>query len=102
MPHIRSDHPSRDRYHHRIAQEPFGATRNSEARVNISATLHFPHNRATTMSTATNANESYCTFTLAGDMTAGGLPSEADIRKDLENNDPKVSHLMLCGTARIP
>jgi hypothetical protein len=54
------------------------------------------------MSTATNANESYCTFTLAGDMTAGGLPSEADIRKDLENNDPKVSHLMLCGTARIP
>lgn len=42
------------------------------------------------MSTPTNANESYCTFTLAGDMTAGGLPSEADIRKDLEDNDPKV------------
>lgn len=43
------------------------------------------------MSTPTNANESYCTFTLAGDITAGGLPSEADIRKDLEDNDPKVS-----------
>lgn len=39
---------------------------------------------------AQNANESYCTFTLAGDVTAGGLPSEADIRKDLEHNDPKV------------
>jgi hypothetical protein len=37
-----------------------------------------------------NSNESYCTFTLAGDVTAGGLPSEADIRKDLEDNDPKV------------
>jgi hypothetical protein len=37
-----------------------------------------------------NSNESYCTFTLAGDVTAGGLPSEADIRRDLEDNDPKV------------
>lgn len=41
-------------------------------------------------STPENSNESYCTFTLAGDVTAGGLPSEADIRKDLEDNDPKV------------
>jgi coatomer subunit beta len=40
--------------------------------------------------TPENSNESYCTFTLAGDVTAGGLPSEADIRKDLEDNDPKV------------
>jgi hypothetical protein len=44
-----------------------------------------------TMDTPKNANETYCTFTLPGDMTAGGLPSEADIRKDLEDNDPKVS-----------
>lgn len=42
------------------------------------------------METPKNANETYCTFTLPGDMTAGGLPSEADIRKDLEDNDPKV------------
>jgi len=42
------------------------------------------------MSTAMNSNESYCTFTLAGDMTAGGLPSEAEIRKNLEENDPKI------------
>lgn len=28
-----------------------------------------------------NANENYCTFTLAGDVTAGGLPSEDDIAK---------------------
>jgi len=42
------------------------------------------------MSTPVNANESYCTFTLASDVTAGGLPSEADIRRDLEDNDPQV------------
>lgn len=42
------------------------------------------------MAAPQNANETYCTFTLPGDMTAGGLPSEADIRKDLEDNDPKV------------
>ena len=41
-----------------------------------------------------NSNESYCTFTLAGDVTAGGLPSEAEIRKDLEDNDPQVSYLL--------
>ena len=43
------------------------------------------------MSTPQNSNESYCTFTLASDVTAGGLPSEAEIRKDLEDNDPQVS-----------
>ena len=43
------------------------------------------------MTSAENANETYCTFTLAGDVTAGGLPCEADIRKDLEDSDPKVS-----------
>jgi hypothetical protein len=30
---------------------------------------------------AANANETYCTFTLASDVTAGGLPSEDDIAK---------------------
>lgn len=44
-----------------------------------------------TMSAATNSNESYCTFTLASDVTAGGLPSEEEIAKQLESNDPKVS-----------
>ena len=39
-----------------------------------------------------NANESYCTFTLASDVTAGGLPSEAEIAKDLESNDDSVSY----------
>ena len=39
----------------------------------------------------TNSNESYCTFTLASDVTAGGLPSEQDIAKDLENTDDNVS-----------
>ena len=38
----------------------------------------------------TNANETYCTFTLASDVTAGGLPSEEEIAKDLESNDPSV------------
>ncbi len=42
------------------------------------------------MSQATNSNESYCTFTLASDVTAGGLPSEEEIAKQLESNDPKV------------
>jgi len=37
-----------------------------------------------------NSNESHCTFTLASDVTAGGLPSEEEISKDLENSDPKV------------
>lgn len=40
--------------------------------------------------TSTNSNESYCTFTLSGDLTAGGLPSEVEIRKDLEDSDPQV------------
>ncbi len=42
------------------------------------------------MSAASNSNESYCTFTLASDVTAGGLPSEEEIAKQLESNDPKV------------
>ncbi|KAL3790656.1 hypothetical protein HJC23_009756 [Cyclotella cryptica] len=42
------------------------------------------------MSSATNANESYCTFTLASDATAGGLPSQEEIAKQLESNDPKI------------
>ena len=35
--------------------------------------------------------ESYCTFTLASDVTAGGLPSEEEIAKDLESSDDEVS-----------
>ena len=42
------------------------------------------------MSTPKNANESYCTFTLASDTTAGGLPSEEEIAKQLESSDAKV------------
>ncbi|KAL7517395.1 hypothetical protein ACHAWX_002320 [Stephanocyclus meneghinianus] len=42
------------------------------------------------MSSTTNANESYCTFTLASDVTAGGLPSQEEIAKQLESNDPKI------------
>jgi len=38
----------------------------------------------------TNSNETYCTFTLASDVTAGGLPSEQDIAKDLESSDDNV------------
>jgi hypothetical protein len=37
-----------------------------------------------------NSNETYCTFTLASDVTAGGLPSEQDIAKDLESTDNNV------------
>jgi len=37
-----------------------------------------------------NSNETYCTFTLAGDVTAGGLPSEDEIAKDLESSDDNV------------
>lgn len=40
--------------------------------------------------TMANANEAYCTFTLASDVTAGGLPSEAEIAKDLESSDMSV------------
>jgi hypothetical protein len=42
------------------------------------------------MAPPTNSNETYCTFTLASDVTAGGLPSEAEIAKDLESNDDIV------------
>ena len=52
------------------------------------------------MATATNSNESYCTFTLPGDLNSGGLPSEADIRKDLEDNDPQVRLLAPNGHTR--
>jgi hypothetical protein len=38
----------------------------------------------------TNANETYCTFTLASDVTAGGLPSEQEIAQDLESSDNNV------------
>lgn len=34
--------------------------------------------------------ESHCTFTLASDVTAGGLPSEEEIAKDLESSDASV------------
>lgn len=43
------------------------------------------------MPPAANANETYCTFTLASDVTAGGLPLEDEIAKDLESNDATVS-----------
>ena len=43
------------------------------------------------MGAPTNSNESYCTFTLASDVTAGGLPSEDEIAKDLESSDNNVS-----------
>ena len=45
--------------------------------------------KLTTMAPA-NSNESYCTFTLASDVTAGGLPSEEEIAKDLESSDDNV------------
>lgn len=44
-----------------------------------------------TMANVNNSIESYCTFTLAGDVTTGGLPGEAQIRKQLEDSDPQVS-----------
>lgn len=47
------------------------------------------------MAPASNSNESYCTFTLASDVTAGGLPSEAEIAKDLESNDANVRRAYL-------
>ncbi|KAL9179904.1 hypothetical protein ACHAXT_007874 [Thalassiosira profunda] len=46
------------------------------------------------MAAATNSNESYCTFTLASDVTAGGLPSEEEIAKQLESSDAKVGNFM--------
>jgi len=42
------------------------------------------------MPVAANSNESYCTFTLASDVTAGGLPSQEEICNDLESKDPQV------------
>lgn len=46
------------------------------------------------MATSANANESYCTFTLASDVTTGGLPSEQEIANDLESNDDEVSNVL--------
>jgi hypothetical protein len=46
------------------------------------------------MTTPANSNESYCTFTLALDVTAGGLPSEEEIAKDLESRDTNVSMIV--------
>ena len=46
------------------------------------------------MAAATNSNESYCTFTLASDVTAGGLPSEEEIAKQLESSDAKVGNFL--------
>ena len=47
-----------------------------------------------TMVAPTNSNETYCTFTLASDVTAGGLPSEQDIAKDLESSDDNVGGVL--------
>lgn len=47
------------------------------------------------MNAPNNANESYCTFTLAPDVTAGGLPSEEEIAKDLESTDNNV-RVVIC------
>ena len=47
------------------------------------------------MAAATNSNESYCTFTLASDVTAGGLPSEEEIAKQLESSDAKVGIVII-------
>lgn len=47
----------------------------------------------TKMAAPTNSIETYCTFTLAADVTAGGLPSEEDIAKDLESSDDNVRGL---------
>jgi len=46
--------------------------------------------------TASNSNESYCTFTLPSDVTTGGLPSQEEIAKDLESSDPNVRCLFAC------
>lgn len=55
------------------------------------------------MAPPTNSNESYCTFTLASDVTAGGLPSEAEIAKDLESNDDNVSiYIVTIAPENIP
>lgn len=51
--------------------------------------LYFGQQQRLTMAPA-NSNESYCTFTLASDVTAGGLPSEEEIAKDLESTDDNV------------
>lgn len=48
-----------------------------------------------------NSNESYCTFTLASDVTAGGLPSEEEIAKDMESNDSEVSNSDICLTNEL-
>jgi hypothetical protein len=53
------------------------------------------------MAPPTNSNESYCTFTLASDVTAGGLPSEAEIAKDLESNDDNVSFRIVKSHRRL-
>lgn len=42
-----------------------------------------------------NSNESYCTFTLPSEVTAGGLPSQEEIAKDLESPDTNVRHAVL-------
>jgi hypothetical protein len=62
--------------------------------------IYFPFH-SVTMSVASNANESYCTFTLAPDVTAGGLPSEEEIAKDMESTDDAVRSQSLVGVVAV-
>ena len=50
---------------------------------------------------AANANEAYCTFTLASDVTAGGLPSEQEISKDLESTNTSVSLFLFAAESYV-
>ena len=55
-----------------------------------------------TIGAPSNAIEGYCTFTLAPDVTAGGLPSQEEIAKDLESTDDTVSPLEMTVSAASP
>jgi hypothetical protein len=47
------------------------------------------------MAVPKNANENYCTFTLGADTTAGGLPSQEEISKQLESSNPEVREYLV-------
>lgn len=77
-----------------------GADQKIQARRNKAASWSYPISLFVStiiMNTGapSNAIESYCTFTLAPDVTAGGLPSEDEIAKDLESTDDSVSMVVV-------
>lgn len=60
--------------------------------------LSAAHRDRVTMAPTTNSNETYCTFTLAQDVTAGGLPSEAVSAEKRRKEKMMTREILSCRT----